>query len=181
MRVAARATIGHAEERGSDRIGDVIQNLLAPLPQIAGIAFVGIMTIEAGRDSRPGIVRPQLISGDLLFHEAVVWLVLIERLNDVIAVAPGVRAGLVGFEPFTFGVSGEVQPMTRPPLAIVRRGEQPVDNFLVRVGRFVGDESVYFFGRRRKADQIQTHAPQKRDAIRAPAQNSDPSLPVFRR
>ena len=40
------------------------------------------------------------------------------------------------------GVAGEVEPGTRPALAVVRRGEQAIDDALVGVGRGVGEKGV---------------------------------------
>ena len=145
--VAAGAAVSHGQESGADGIGDVVQDLLAALHQVAGVAFIRIVPVESRGDAGLGIVRPQFIAGDLLLDEAVIGLVLVERLDDVIAVAPGIRPRLVALESFAFGVAGEIQPVPRPAFAIVRRSEQAVDHLFVRVGRFVGDEGVDFFGR----------------------------------
>ena len=76
MIVAAGASVGQAQEDGAGGIGDVVQDFLAPLLQIARVALVGIVAVEAGRDARLRIVRPEFVAGDLLLHEAVVRLVL---------------------------------------------------------------------------------------------------------
>ena len=54
--VAAGAAVGHAEKGGRDRVGDIVEQLLAALHQIAGIAFIGEVAIEAGGYQRGGIV-----------------------------------------------------------------------------------------------------------------------------
>ena len=88
--------------------------------------------------SARGIVRIQLVARDLLLDEAVVGLVLVERLDHVIAIAPDVGPRLIALEAFAIGVARQVQPVPRPALAVVRRGEQAVDHFLERIGRGVG-------------------------------------------
>jgi hypothetical protein len=42
--------------------------------------------------------------------------------------------------------------MSRPALAVLRAGEQFIDDFVVRSRRFVRDERDQFFARRRQAD-----------------------------
>ena len=94
------------------------------------------MAVEAGGDARLGSSGPQLVAGDLFLDEAVVGLVGVEGLDDVVAIAPGVGARLVGLEAVGLGVAGEVEPVAAPALAVVRRGEQAVDELLEGVGRW---------------------------------------------
>ncbi len=78
MIVTAGAAVGQASEHGANCVSDIVQNLLPPLHQIAGVAFVRVMTIERSGDQRIRIVRPELVSGDLLADEAIVGLVVIQ-------------------------------------------------------------------------------------------------------
>ena len=74
----------------------------------------------------------------LLADELVVGLVVVERVDDVVAIPPGVGVSEVLVHAVGVGVAGHVEPVPAPALAVVRRGEQPVDD--PREG--VGDESV---------------------------------------
>ena len=47
----------------------------------------------------------------------------------------------------------------------MRRREQPLDLLPERIGRWIGDESIDFFNRRREADQIEANSAQPSDAI----------------
>ena len=89
--VAAGAAVGQAHEDRARRIGDVVEDLLPALQQVARIALIRIVAVEARRDARLRIVRPQLVARDLLLDEAVVRLVGIERLDHVIAISPRIR------------------------------------------------------------------------------------------
>ena len=53
-----------------------------------------------------------------------------------------------------FRIPREVQPMARPALAIMRRGEQALDNLGERIRGMVAEKGVDFFRRRRQADEI---------------------------
>ena len=93
---------------------------------------------------------------------SVVGLVAVEGADDVVAIAPGVGAVRVVLEAVGVGVADDVEPVAAPALAVVRRGEQAVDEFLVGVGRLVGEEGVDLFGRRRQAGQIERDAADER-------------------
>ena len=53
--VAARAAVGQAQKDAPGRIGDVVENLLPALLQIARVALVRIVAVEAGRDRASGL------------------------------------------------------------------------------------------------------------------------------
>jgi hypothetical protein len=70
------------------------------------------------------LVVGQLVARDLLDEKAIVRLVGVERLDDVIAVSPGVRPGQILLAlPLRVGVPGQVEPVAAPPLAVARRSE----------------------------------------------------------
>ncbi len=75
------------------------------------------------------------VAGDLLLHEPGVRLVRVERADDVVAVRPGVRPRLVLVVAVRLAVVDHVEPVPRPPLAVLRRREQLVDQLLVGVRR----------------------------------------------
>ncbi len=96
----------------------------------------------------------KLVAGELLADEAVVRLVVVERADDVVAVAPGARLGVVALVAVGLGEADEVEPVPAPLLAVARRGEQAVDEPFVGVGRRVGQERLDLGGRRRQAGQV---------------------------
>ena len=64
------------------------------------------------------------------------------------------------------GVADEVEPPHRHALAEVRRGEQPVHHFLVRVRRLIFHERANFLRRRRQPGEVERQPADERDAIR---------------
>ena len=56
----------------------------------------------------------------LLADELSYGLSLLKRLDDVVAVAPGLRAIDVELEAAGVGVADQVEPVARPALAVVR-------------------------------------------------------------
>ena len=156
MVVAAGAIDGHAEEGLTDVGGDLGEHFLAALfgIDVAGDEMLGAGAQVAGGDQRFLVAGEHLVAGDLLLDEAVVRLVRVEGVDHVVAVAPGVRTILVEFEAVGVGVANDVEPLGGPALAVVRRGEQAVDDLFVGVGRLVFQEGVYFVGRRRQAGEV---------------------------
>src|SRR5262249_13414828 len=72
------------------------------------------------------------VAGDLLLNESPIGLILVEGADDVIAVRPGVGAGLVLVVAVGVAVVDHVEPVSAPPLAAGRRGQPPVPAALVR-------------------------------------------------
>ena len=74
-------------------------------------------------------------------------------------------AAAVDREAVGVGVAGGVEPVEGHPFAEVRAGEQAVDEFLVGVGVFVGDEGFDFGGGGRQAGEVEREAADERAAV----------------
>src|SRR5262249_17872867 len=94
-----------------------------------------------------------------------VRLVAVESFNHVIAVAPCCGSHLIGLEAIALGITDEVEPIQGPSFSITRRGEQPIDEFLIRIRRAVVYESLYLFRSRRKADHVKVKTANEREMI----------------
>jgi hypothetical protein len=132
--VAAGTCVRETEESCPDRIGDIVQDFLAAFQQLPCVALVGEVAVEAGRNQGRRIVGIKLVSRDLLSNEAVIWLVLIERIDDVIAITPDIGSRFIALEAFAIGLAGQVEPVARPSFAVTRGGQQPVHHFRESVG-----------------------------------------------
>ena len=143
--------------RGLDAVDDILDAiLLGDRPALVGRA---VIAIEPGGnllgDGRAG----QQIAGQLFDRELIERHVRIVRPNDPIAPGPHV-ARAVGVMHAGVSVTGRVHPPQRHPLAVMPRGQQPVDDFLIGAAALVGLESVDLIGRRRQAGQVEADAPQ---------------------
>lgn len=69
------------------------------------------------------------VAGDLSFDELVIGQILIEGIDDPVAVAEGVWIGVIlsGIE-LVVGVAGDIEPVAAPAFAIAGGGEQAVDD-----------------------------------------------------
>ena len=138
--MAAGAVDGQAEKRLADDPEQVLHFVFASDGPLGGVGL-GVARLipraadeQAGRDNRIAGDRVHDVAGHLLAHEPVVRLVLVETFNDVIAVVPCVVSQLVVFKPLTFRVAGGIKPVTAPALAIMRGGQQSVDQQTIRLG-----------------------------------------------
>ena len=163
--VALGAAEGHAQERGTDGVGDVHEEFLAAVLHAGLVGFVGVVAEEAGRDVGVDVVGVDLVAGNLFADEAVVGFVVVERLNHIVAIAPDVGANFVGLEAVGVGVAGYVEPFAAPAFTVVGRGEQAIDDFREGVGGVIGQEGLGFFGGGREADKIERGAAEERDFV----------------
>ena len=65
-------------------------------------------------------------------------------------------------------IACDIEPVPRPPLAIVRRFEQPVDQPFVRQRTLIRDKRRHVIGSRREADQIERRSSNERSLVRLP-------------
>ena len=149
MVVAPGAVDGHAEHAASDRGQDIVQIVVPPL-RVVLLAEVHARpgSEKAGGDERLVGHVIQLVARDLLAQELGVRLVLVERVDDVVAVAPGVYSDVVLLETVGVGVAGDVEPVAAPALAVMRRVEQLLDQPLPGAPLRVGQKRIDLLRRR---------------------------------
>src|SRR5262249_19361786 len=120
MVVTPGAAHGQAQERRDGMMGDVIEK---QLPCYGGDADAGVLprahSQEARGDQALRVTGLPLVACDLFEYKLAVRLVLIEAADDVVAVAPGVGTLEVIGVAVGIGVTDDVEPVTRPALAVV--------------------------------------------------------------
>ena len=75
---------------------------------------------ESERDDGLRVIGEKGIASDLFLHETRVRFVIVEGMDDIVTVGPGVGTGEVVIVAVGIGVVGHIQPMTRPVLAVAR-------------------------------------------------------------
>ena len=122
----------------------------------------------------------QFITGELLADELVERLVRVERTNHVIAIPIGVLAFRVPvIVALRIRVARHVQPVPSPPLAVMRRLQQPLDHALECTGCGVGHKRIDLFRRRRQARQIKRRAAEQCHLVRL-GRKPQPARPQLR-
>ena len=77
---------------------------------------------KAGSDDALRIIRRDDIARDLLAKELVVGLVGVQRIDDVVAIAPRIRAEFVALKAVRVRVMRDVEPVACPAFAVVLAG-----------------------------------------------------------
>ena len=120
MIVALGALERSAKEDGAGgvhAINDLVHAIF--LRMHAGLHVAGGRAMETGGDTlRDGGVR-QKVAGDLLDDKLVERHARVQRVDDPITVGPAVTQ-LVGLKAVAVSIAREVEPWTRPALAIAR-------------------------------------------------------------
>ena len=104
----------------------------------------------------------ELVAGKLLDDKTVEWLVLVKGLDHVVAITPGMGAGVVPLGvPFGISVAGDIQPVPAPTFTVMRRLKQLVDQSLVGLAGSIRQKRARHIGRGRQANQIKVGASQQ--------------------
>ena len=163
MAVALRASDRRALPDGPRRVHPVYNGGDTEL-FVVGAAFRirHRIAMETGRDRLVlGSVRQQ-VARELLNRELVEGEVVVERLDDPVAIPPHgpIR---VRFVPLRVRITRQVKPHRGPPFAEVRRRQQRIDqSFVPRPFLPVTTRRFDLLRRRRNPDQVQADSPGQR-------------------
>ena len=161
MIVAAGTHDRQAQQPASDRV-DLVVDVLVPVVVFAAHG----QKAQGGQVFRP-MVRHQ-VGGQLQGDEAVIGLVPVQSVDDPVPVGVGVRIAAFAAEGVAagVGVSGHVQPVPRPALAVPGGGQQSIHKPPVGVGPRVVDERFHFLRRGRHTPKVQRGPANQRAAVR---------------
>ena len=151
------------EKRDADRVNDIIQILLARHRRHAHRrVFPRAHAQEPSSYQMIRIIRLQLIAGNLFAYKLVIRLVGIKRAHHIIAITPRVRPRVVIGESGRVGIAHHIQPILCHLLAVMRTGQQPIDQ---RDPRRLG----IFFPRRHKLKRLFRRRWQSHEIVRHPS------------
>ena len=154
MIVTPGAVHRQAKEDLRSRQQDVVQVVVERLFLADRFIIPDSETVVAGCDDGVGRSRFEFVASQLLLNELRVRLVGVEAVDDVVAVPPRKRLGIIAFVAVAFGVANQVEPMSPPAFSILRRVQQPVDDLFERAVRLVIDEGFDVADRRRQASEV---------------------------
>src|SRR5215471_5843402 len=135
MVVAAGALQRETQDAASDRADHVVQVVEAILRVvILAEADLCVLAEKARRNQTVRRHVSDLVARDLLAKEYVVRLVVIKCADHIIAIPPRIGTIEVVLEAVGIRITGDVEPVAPPPFAIMRRGQQAVDQSRPRTG-----------------------------------------------
>src|SRR5207244_7209346 len=125
-------------EKGQRGCADhVVQLIEAIFLFIRRLVVPGSQPREAGGDERLRSGVGELVTGKLFEDEAIVRLVLIERTDDILAIAPHAWLDGVALVAISLGITGQVKPVPAPTFAITSTREKVPDNAVRGPGRSI--------------------------------------------
>ena len=163
MALGAPDGLAHPDgAHGTDAVGEVARLVVLLL----GATLLGgqEQAVEARGHAGLGRGVGQQVAGKLLAREPVEGLVVVEGPQDVVAVGPDVP-GIVGVVADRVGEAHDVEPADGHALAVLRRGQEAVDQPLVGAGRGVGLEGGDEFRGRGQAREVEAQAAGQRPAV----------------
>ena len=149
-----------ADSQSEPGVGDRVEAVHGLLEALLGVFRARLPVLdpiaqEAGRHAllygRPG----QQVAGDLLHGEAIERLVAIDRFDDPLTPAPGVRPQGIALVALAVGVARQVEPWQRPALAEMRRLEHLVHQGFVALAVLDRRQALEACRGRRQPDQIE--------------------------
>ena len=167
--VAPRAGRRRAEEREAESINLLIDDVHFVLESIP---FIQRFRAD-GKEPRGNrllcfgsiVLSGKQIARELLLREPVEWDIRIERGNHVVAVPPSVRKIEVHGLARTLRIACDIEPVSTPAFAVMRRCQQAIDERFQCLRRLVVRVRRCLFRRRRQPDEVEIHAANQRCGI----------------
>ena len=121
---------------------------------------------KSERSDETRLLGKQTVGGELLAHEPRPRLVVVQRLDDIVAIPPRMIPRQIVTTPMRLREMNRIQPVSRPSLAMARRSEQPIHQMLVSLRIAVLFKRLHLGKRRRQPVQIEIHSPNERATVR---------------
>ena len=130
-----------------------------PNPLFATVG-VPVPNEETGGSQVAGVKWHDLVAGQHLHDHLLVTFVGIQRFDDPISPVPDVLLAKADFAAMSvpIAVTPNVQPVSPPPLAVMRTGQQTIDRVFVGTRRLVSQKCLQLFSSRWQPDQVQVGA-----------------------
>ena len=167
MRVALAALHGQAQPGGGGGAHTIHHGVEPELQGVNATLFIehGV-TMKAGGHYLAGRGVRKQVTCKLLNGEPIKRHVGIQSLNHPVAIGPDAALAVL-FVAVRIGITGKVQPASRPAFAVVGRREQLVHEGLIALVRGILDKGRERLGWRWKSRQIQGRTPGKRGGSRS--------------
>ena len=150
------------QPHGSGRLHPVDQIFVVVLRRDRATLVVDhVVAIEAGGDLPLQRRVWQKVSSQLLDREFIEGQVAVVGRNHPVPPVPHL-AHAVDVVAVRVGITGQIKPLHRHPLAVVRRLQEAIHHFFVSGRRAVGQESIDVCGGRRQPRQVERHPANQR-------------------
>ena len=159
--VALGALQGEAQPRGAGGGHPVHHGMIAEFQRIdAAFLVQHRVPVEPGGDELVGGGIGEEIARNLFDCELVEGQVGVERADDPVAPGPDGAAAVL-FITIGVRITGQIEPLPSPSLAIMRRGQQAVHGMFIGLRGRVGERGGQFCSGGGEAGQVEADAPEQ--------------------
>ena len=165
MIVTTRTRDGERHESARHNVDSIINDVILTVEKTTAQS-----EISHCRQRKFVFAKLKAIGGDLLDDETVVRKVLIKGAHHIIAISVGIRIQPIhphSHVSLVVSITRHIQPMTRPTLTVMRRGQKTVDELCPCAGGIIRDKSLHLHKSRRQADEIKISSPNQCTPIRS--------------
>ena len=161
--MTARTTESHRHDCATEGVDLLVDDVGAFFDRV----FFGEDFRADGEEAGRGEIRfGQEIASELFAQEDVVGQIAIEGVDDVVAIAERIRVRVVLVTAVGITVAGNVEPVSPPAFAVMRGGEEFVDDVFEGIRIRIRDEGFHLCWCRWQTDEIEIGAADERAAIR---------------
>ena len=159
--VALGALQGEAQPGGAGGGHAVHHGMIAEFQRIdAAFLVQHCVPMEPGGDQLVGGGIGEEIARNLFDRELVEGQVGVERADDPVAPGPDGAAAVL-FITIGVCITGQIEPLPSPSLAIMRGGQQAVHGILIGLRGRAGEPGGQFCGGGGEAGQVEADAPEQ--------------------
>ena len=162
LMVVATGAVDRQSEESAARRGDHVVERGGADDLLGGDVLVAHVVIRTSHEERAtdldrGVELAEHVTGEVLAHELVEGLIVVQRADDVVAERVEVIDDEVTLEAVAFAEADDVEPVATPVFAVTRGGQQAVDEGFGRlagVGLMGREEGVDFGLRGREPGEV---------------------------
>ena len=164
--MATSATNGHPQHRRTHRANHVVEFIVACRFEffLRQLGWEHTGPKKTGRHQRQRILRRNLVACNLPAHKLIVRHIVVERLDDKIAVVIGMVPVGVLLKPKTVSITRNIKPMAPPTLTVMWRIQQLIHHTLkcrTRISISRSQEICNLLRSWRQADDVKVESTQQ--------------------
>ena len=138
MVVTAGAGYSQAQKRLCRRVDLLVDDVVLLLNRVTLCESHWSEREETSRDNAalvdgPCLRRWKQVSRDLLPHELIEREIVVERIDNVVAIAPRIAERVILVDASGIGIPSHIQPVAPPALAVMGRAQQALDKSTERL------------------------------------------------
>ena len=158
LMIVAAGTLHSKSQKDVTRgIRHFVENQIPLTTRVAIVVLINPVPQKSRSDQGIRVLRKQFIPGQLFLHKLVIRFVLIQTLNHIIPVPPGIRAVVINSIAIRICIPNNIQPVPRPTLTVTITGQQSIHHAFPGIRPLIRHELLNLRSSRWQSRQIKCH------------------------